>query len=65
MYKYNKQFLIILIMKKKLIGQDLLPLTGILGKILKYLYKDATVYLDRKKEKMLNFKALNDYQATT
>lgn len=52
-------------MKKKLIGQDLLPLTEILGKILKYLYKDATVYLDRKKEKMLNFKALNDYQATT
>lgn len=33
--------------------------------VLEYLYKDATIFLDRKKEKMLNFKALNDYQATT
>ena len=30
--------------------------------IIQYLYKDANIYLDRKYEKVLNFKALNDYQ---
>lgn len=33
--------------------------------IINYLYKDATIYLDRKFEKINYFKALNDYQATT
>ena len=33
--------------------------------IIEYLYKDATVYLDRKYEKVLKFKALNDYQVAT
>lgn len=30
--------------------------------ILDFLYQDATMYLDRKLEKVLEFKALNDYQ---
>lgn len=33
--------------------------------ILKYLYKDATIYMDRKIEKAREFKALNDYQGAT
>ena len=33
--------------------------------IIEYLYKDATIYLDRKYEKVLKFKALNDYQVAT
>ena len=30
--------------------------------IINYLYKDATIYMDRKMEKAKEFKALNDYQ---
>ena len=33
--------------------------------ILNYLYKDATIYMDRKIEKAKEFKALNDYQGAT
>lgn len=33
--------------------------------ITNYMYKDATVYLDRKYEKFLEFDALNDYQAAS
>ena len=33
--------------------------------IIDYLYKDATICLDRKYEKVLEFKALNDYQVAT
>lgn len=33
--------------------------------VIEYLYKDATIYLDRKYEKVLKFKALNDYQVAT
>lgn len=33
--------------------------------IINYLYKDATIYMDRKIEKANEFKALNDYQGAT
>lgn len=33
--------------------------------IINYLYKDATIYMDRKIEKANTFKALNDYQGAT
>lgn len=33
--------------------------------VVKYLYDDAEIFLDRKYEKVLNFKALNDYQVAT
>lgn len=33
--------------------------------IINYLYKDATIYMDRKYEKIKEFKALNDYQGAT
>ena len=33
--------------------------------IINYLYKNATIYMDRKMEKANEFKALNDYQGAT
>lgn len=33
--------------------------------ILKYLYENATIYMDRKLEKVKEFEALNDYQVAT
>lgn len=33
--------------------------------VLSYLYADATIFLDRKHEKMQEFMALNDYQMAT
>lgn len=30
-----------------------------------FMYKNATIYLDRKYEKYLEFSALNDYQAVS
>jgi hypothetical protein len=36
-----------------------------ISEIIDFLYQDATVYLERKKEKAQLFKALNDYQAAT
>lgn len=36
-----------------------------INEIIEYLYKDATIYLDRKYKKVLEFKALNDYQVAT
>lgn len=36
-----------------------------INEIIDYLYKDATICLDRKYEKVLEFKALNDYQVAT
>lgn len=36
-----------------------------INEVIDYLYTDATVYLDRKYDKVLQFKALNDYQVAT
>ena len=36
-----------------------------ISQILHYMFDDATVYLDRKYEKVKDFQALNDYQATS
>lgn len=33
--------------------------------IVNYIYKDSTIYMDRKREKAIEFKALNDYQGAT